>query len=149
MKKIKFLCLLLLLTGCSKAELVKVCTINTIDEDTNYTIKSTFRIYAKDESVEQVKIKEIIKAQDNEELEILKEMLNSTYESANKEYGGYTNKIEEEKNKIISNTTIDYTKMDLKKYVKDNPAMDEYIKNNKISIDGIISIYEEMGASCK
>lgn len=149
MKKIKFLCLLFLLTGCSNVELVKTCTMNTIDENTNYIIKSTYEIYAKEEDVEKVNVKEVIEIDDKEELELYKEMLRSTYLSANKEYNGYMNKIKIEKNKIISNTTIDYTKMNLKKYLSSNPTMAEYIKDNKISLDGIVSIYEQMGALCK
>ena len=40
--------------------------------------------------------------------------------------------------------------MDLEQYVKDNSSIKQYVtSDNKISVNGIISIYEALGATCE
>ena len=39
--------------------------------------------------------------------------------------------------------------MDLDKFVKDNSQIKAYIKNNKITLEGMQKIYEALGATCE
>ena len=76
-------------------------------------------------------------------------MLNEQYQSSNETYGGYEYKVEKKDNSVESNVTLDYSKLNLKKYIEDNPAMKQFLnKNYKITLDGMISLYESSGATC-
>ena len=45
--------------------------------------------------------------------------------------------------------TFEVLKDDLDKFVKDNPAMKSYVdKDNNITLSGIKTMYESMGAKC-
>ena len=79
-----------------------------------------------------------------------KEYVESTYKSMNDSYGGYDNKVTVDGNKLVSTTKIDYTKMDMEKFIKDNTAMKSYVnKNNQLKVEGVKKIYEQLGAVCK
>jgi len=52
--------------------------------------------------------------------------------------------------KVVSKVTIDYSKIDIDKFVKENPAMKSYVnKYNQITLEGVKKMYESMGATCK
>ena len=38
--------------------------------------------------------------------------------------------------------------MDIEQYVEDQPSLKTYVEDNKMLKDGLISIYEDMGATC-
>ena len=76
------------------------------------------------------------------------ETVNNTYKTMNDTYGGYTYKTTKEDNKLISNATIDYSKMDLNKLMKDQPTYKSMIKNDKMLVEGLISVYKSAGATC-
>ena len=55
-----------------------------------------------------------------------------------------------ENGKVTSSTTIDYSKMDLDKFVKSNTALSSYVNDkNQLTKDGVISLYESLGAKCE
>ena len=74
--------------------------------------------------------------------------LNTTYQTFDDTYGGYTYKVTKEDGKVTSDVTIDYNEMDIEQYVEDQPSLKTYVEDNKILKDGLISIYEDMGATC-
>ena len=82
-------------------------------------------------------------------LDTLEETLNSTYSASNDAYGGYIYKITRSDNEIISDVFIDYKKMDLEQFVTDQPVLKSYMKDGKLTVEGIKSIYTSMGATCE
>ena len=141
-----------LITGCTNndKEIVKTCTSTTNDVANGYKLESTYKIYAKGDIVEKVETIETITSEDETILDYFEETLEDTYEATNEVYGGYTNEVENENGKVVSKTTIDYTKMNMEQYIKDNTVMKNYVNSdNEILLEGIITIYESLGATCK
>lgn len=71
------------------------------------------------------------------------------YGKTNETYGGYTYNIENKDGKVVAKVTIDYNKMDLDQYVKDQPSLKTFVKDGKMQLDGVKTLYETMGATCK
>lgn len=153
MKKIistLFLVLVFSLTGCGNKEAVIECNLNSKDPSNNYELKTDYIIHSKGNIVEYVETKETVISDKQSVLEYFKEYVESTYKSMNDTYGGYTNETKLDDNTLVSTTKVDYTKMDVEQFVKDNTAMKSYVnKNNQIKVEGIKKIYEQLGAVCK
>ena len=149
-----FLVLLLsiVLVGCGakNEKVVKKCTLSMDQTANGYKLDSTYTIYATDDSVTSVETEEIVTS-DNESIrQYFETTLNETYKTANETYGGYTYNVKNENNKVTSTVTIDYNKMNLNQFVKDNAAMKNYVnKKNKLTLDGVKKIYEDLGATCE
>lgn len=138
------------LTGCDSKEVVKHCTIDKSDKTQNYTFKSDYELHAVNNEITKVVTEEVVTSDNKQIITYLNDYMKKTYSSLDKKYGGYTNKVTIKGNELKSLTTVDYSKMDLDNYVKDNTVMKKYVnKNNKITIKGIIEIYESLGATCK
>ena len=61
-------------------------------------------------------------------------------------YGGYTYN---SKDKLELSVSIDYTVFDMNKFINNNAAMKDYVnKSNKLTIDGIIKMFEASGSTC-
>lgn len=153
MKKIistLFLVLVFSLTGCGNKEAVIECNLNSKDPSNNYELKTDYIIHSKGNIVEYVETKETVISDKQSVLEYFKEYVESTYKSMNDTYGGYTNETKLDDNTLVSTTKVDYAKMDVEQFVKDNTAMKSYVnKNNQIKVEGIKKIYEQLGAVCK
>jgi epoxyqueuosine reductase QueG len=153
-KKIKLLSIfvfLILFTGCTKEkEVVKTCTLTSDQSSYGYKLTSTYEIHAKNNYVENVITKETITTDEESIISYFVDYLNKTYKKANKTYGGYTYSVDKTDNSVTANVTIDYNKLNLKKFIKSNSSIKNYIgKNNKIKLDGVIKIYEKLGAKCE
>ena len=149
--KILFISLfVILISGCGKSdkEVVSTCTLSSDQSSNGYKISSNYEIHSKNGLVNSVTTKETVESDNEQVRSYFKKTLEDSYNTANESYGGYTYNVTEDGNKIISDVTIDYSKMDLNKFVKDNSQMKSYIKNNKISLDGMKKIYETLGATC-
>lgn len=140
----------ILLMGCEGKEVVKKCTLSVNNSSNGYSVNSTYEIHAKGDVVTSVKTKEVVTSDTESILSYFETNLNDTYKKANDTYGGYTYNIKKESNKVTSDVTINYEKMDLKKYVSDNSAMKSYVnKDNKITLKGAKKVYETLGATCE
>lgn len=140
------------LAGCNGVgkNTVTKCTLDSDQTASGYTLKSEYIIYSKGDIVTSVKTKEVVTSDNITILNYFENTLNTQYEAANKSYGGYTFDVKKEEKKVTSNVTIDYTKMDLNKYVKDNASMKTYMnKDSKITLSGAKKLYESFGATCK
>lgn len=149
--KILFISLfVILISGCGKSnkEVISTCTLNSDQSSNGYKLTSNYEIHSKDGSVYSVVTKENVESDNEQVRSYFKKTLEDSYNTANESYGGYTYNVTEDGNKVISDVTIDYSKMDLDKFIKDNSQMKTYIKNNKISLDGMKKIYEALGATC-
>ena len=142
---------IVLISGCgSKKEFVKTCTLTSNDPTTGYKLESEYKIYGEGDVANKVVTVETVATDDQDSLDYFEEYFKSTYDSINGIYGGYNNKVTNKDGKVTSETTIDYNKMDLAKYVKDNSAMKNYVnKDNKMLVDGLVKTYEALGATCK
>ena len=154
-KYFKFLTLVVacvLVIGCSsknEASITKTCTLTTNDVVNGYRLDSEYKVYGKGSVVDKVETIETVTSDSEDILNYFEETLKSTYSATNEVYGGYTNEVTKENGKLVSKTTIDYNKMDLKAFVKDNSAMKSYVnKDNKILVEGITKLYESLGATC-
>lgn len=152
-KSIKLISLLsiLLLCGCGNKEvLVTKCTSSQNNSQANYNLKSEYTVYSQKGVVNKVESVETVTSDSESILDYFEKYLNSTYEQINKTYGGYTNKVVKNDDQVISKTTIDYKVMDMAKYVEDNSAMKNYVNNkNELTLEGIKSAYQSMGATCE
>lgn len=116
--------------------------------NTNTMISSLdYKLKFKNKNVTKLETEEIISSDDEELIETYKasiEELSTKYE----ELEHYKTNITTEDNKLIIKTIIDYSKIDMKKYLQIEGEK-TYIKNNKLKIDEIKKIYERNGATCK
>ena len=164
-KRFKILFVLLsifLLVGCSsenneekkeknetKDDSIIKCSISKMEVE-DYSISSSYEIHSTDGVVDKVTTIETVETDDESILSTFEEQLETTYETANETYGGYTYKIEKDDNKLTCTVEIDYKEMNLEKYVEDNPIMKSFTnENNKITVTGIKTIYESIGAICE
>ena len=153
-KNIKIISVLsiLLLSGCgtNKEVLVTKCTSSQNNLQANYTLKSEYTIYSQKGVVNKVESVETINSSSEAILDYFDTYLTSTYEQANKVYGGYNNKVTKNDEEVISKTTIDYKSMDMNKYVEDNSAMKNYVNSkNELTLEGIKVAYQSIGATCE
>ena len=143
---------IILLTGCGKEEkeVITNCKFSSNVPASNYSLSSTYKVYSKNDVVSKVVTEEIVTSEDEEVLESFKEYLSKTYSAQNETYGGVTNEVKKEEGKVISSTTIEYNKMDLDKYIEDNTVLNNYINDdNKLTVEGAVSIYKALGAVCE
>lgn len=142
---------IVLISGCgSKKEFVKTCTLTSNDPTTGYKLNAEYKIYGQGDVANKVVTVETVATDDKDSLDYFEEYFKSTYDSINETYGGYTNKVTNKDGKVTSETTVDYNKMNLEQYVKDNSAMKNYVnKDNKMLVDGLVKTYEALGATCK
>lgn len=152
MKKIKYLVLALLLgvlvTGCGSSNKTLKCTnkksLDSIEYEATYEI-----VYDKNDFVKEVTTIETVVSEDEEYLEQAKESAEQLYKEANDAYGGYSFTVSISGNKMTSKCTIDYTKMDVKKYVEDSGLTDFADSDNNVKLSGVTSIYKNLGAKCE
>ena len=161
MKKGLFLLsLLFLLTGCgeeTKEDVIQEvpkqatvhCELSSRDVINGYETTAEYTIYYTGDYVDKVDTVETIISDSTEILDTMEAYINTTYDSMNNAYGGYTYEVKKEDGKVISNVEIDYTEMDLDSYVTDQPLMANYVKDGKFLLDGIVEIYEATGATCE
>ena len=143
----------IIITGCGSKpakSVVKKCTLNTTDEINGFKLESNYNIYATGKEVDKVITTEIVTSDNDTVLSYFETTLKNTYKSASSIYGGYTFNVTKEDGKVISNTTIDYSVMNLTKFIEDQPSLKGYVtSNNKLSLEGLKSLYESMGAVCE
>lgn len=150
MKKFIFILpvFLICLTGCGDETGSIECTLSTNDVINGYQLNSTYKINYKGDFAESVETTEIVTSDSTDTLDYFENYLNTTYQTFDDTYGGYTYKVTKEDGKVTSDVTIDYNEMDIEQYVEDQPSLKTYVEDNKILKDGLISIYEDMGATC-
>lgn len=149
-KYIKFLLVLLVVTilsGCTSKLDTAECSFESKQSD--YKIESKYEIYYKKNIVKKVEIDEVITSSSKDKLEEFSNGFKSQYESNNSMYGGYTYDIKNSKDKLELSVSIDYTVFDMNKFINNNAAMKEYVnKDNKLTLNGIIKMYEASGSTC-
>ena len=154
---------LFLLVGCSSdtknndenkvdsekgQETIVYCELeNNNSED--YSLNSSYKIYSENGIVNKVITVETLESESEDILAQTKKQVTELYDTASEKYGGYTYDIKIKDNQLISTVQIDYNEMNLKEYVKDNPIMEAFTKDNKMTLTGITSLYKSLGAKCE
>ena len=142
--------LVVLLTGCLGKDKVTKCTLKSDQSASGYKITSEYNVYSSKDEVNKVVTTETVESKNNTILAYFEKQLKSQYKANNDSYGGYKYEVTNKDGKVVSKVTIDYSKMNLNKFIKDNPAMKSYVnKSNKITVKGIKSMYQSMGATCE
>ena len=152
-KYIKLLLVLLvllvvtILSGCTSKLDTAECSFKSKQSD--YKIDTKYKIYYKDNIVKKVDIDEVITSSKKDKLREFSNSFKSQYKSNNSMYGGYTYDIKNSKDKLELSVSIDYTVFDMKKFINNNAAMKDYVnKSNKLTLNGIIKMYEASGSTC-
>ncbi len=150
MKKICIIITLLfmcfLLTGCG----IKTTNCSLNNKQSNYEINTNYSINSKEGIVKNIKINQTIKSNDKKILKDFEKQINNQYEYNNRLYGGYKYSIKISEKELNSNVSINYSEIDMEKFVKDNAAMKEYVNNkNQLTLEGIKKLYRSTGAKCE
>lgn len=138
-------------TGCNEKkqkEETKVVECTQTQTLSTYEIKSNFKITAKNGLVEKVEANETYTSEDTSIIDQLEQTLNLQYRDLNNSYGGYTHTVTKEANGVSASVTIDYSKFDSKKFAADK-KLEDYIKDDRLTLDGVVKRYELNGATCK
>ncbi len=139
-----------LISGCGGTKVNKTCSLTSTDLEKGYKLDTTYEIFGNDDVVDKVILTEVITSDDDQVLSYFEETLNKTYDDANENYGGYKNSITNDNNKLVSKTEIDYNKIDIDKYLDDHIDIKDCVNSdNKISIAGLLTVYNSLGATCK
>lgn len=148
------LLVVILLCGCglkNEDERTIKCSGSQKDLSRGYEIKSEYNIYAKGKLVDKVKTKEMVTSDNESILSYFETTLNSTYEKYDNEYGGYKYQVTREGNTVTSDVEIDYSIMDMKKFIQDNTIAKSYVDedNSKFTVEGLKRMYKSAGATCE
>lgn len=127
----------------------KTMKCSSVSKQKQYTLETEYVVKAVANKVKTVTIKETITSKDKDILKKYENQLKTEYEYNKKTYGGYTFTVTNKDGKVVSNVKIDYKDFDMKKFVKNNVAMEKYTKNNKFTLSGAKKLYESTGAKCK
>ena len=158
-----FLVLLLVFTGCGKkdekdvekdkvttgqteAESKIVCTLSSVNSD--YSLNATYTIYYEGKYVDYVHSVENLKSNNESALNTIYSSTLSSYKKMKDNYGGYDFNIEKTENTVVSDIEIYYSRMNLQRYINDNPSMKKYVENDKMMVEGVKSLYTQIGAKC-
>lgn len=125
------------------------CTMKSDQSANGYVMETKYVVTSKGKNVKKVNITETITSKDKDKLKRFATQFKEQYKYNKKSYGGYTYKVTNKGNKVVSKVTIDYNKMDMKKFIKANAAMKEYTKKDKLTVEGAKKLYESTGATCK
>ena len=148
MKKflILFICLFIV-SGCDKQEVVN-CSLSSKDVITGYELQTNYKVNYKGKYVLNVVSEETVISDSEDVLDYFEEQINASYNALNEAYGGYDFNIIREDDKITSKAILDYSKMNIEQYVIDIPTAKEYTEDNKMLKEGLVSLYESLGATC-
>jgi len=157
MKKVLFLLpiLAITLTGCFNTKTDELteksisCTLSTNDVVNGYQLNSTYKINYTGDFVKSVETEEVVTSENETIIDTFEETLNNTYKKTNEAYGGYDYKVTRETGKVTSKVFIDYSKMNLEQFIKDQPSLSSYSKDNKLLVEGIKQMYTSLGAKCE
>lgn len=139
----------LFLTGCSKevdmSEKYLTCTIN--QEMDELILSAEYNIVYSNNIVSTIETIETLYSTDLELLEEYKIYLEEYYIASNEiEY--YENETYILDNTLFSISNIDYSQIDVEKFLESNDYLDGYFTDNKLTIDTIKGLYLLLGATC-
>lgn len=136
----------LLLTGCGNTEKTMTCERSL--NQSGFKSSLNYTITYKGDYVSRVKSVENVESTNSAVLESFKTQVENLY----KAYDGikyYDYHVDVKDNKLTSTADINYEKVDTAKLIEVDSANGKLIKDGKIKISDIKSVYEQLGATCK
>ena len=139
----------LMVTGCSSSEETKTltCTRNAT-VTTGVRMELSYKATYKGDYVELIETEEKVISDNESVLDTYKTSIESLY-SPYKDVEYYNYSVDVSGDTLTSKTRIDYSKIDTDKLIEIDSANASLIKDGKIKIDDIRTMYESAGATCK
>ena len=138
---------LVLITGCSKeSENLMTCTRSMNQNSIKTNLK--YNISYEGKYVTRIKSIETVETDSEDILNNYKSQIESLY-SPYSDVDYYKYSVERKDHKLTSTVDINYEKIDTDKLLEIDSANGTLIKDGKINIDDIKSVYENLGATCK
>ena len=137
---------LFIVTGCeSKNEKIMKCSHTINQSDIKFEL--SYNVTYSGEYVVKVKNLEKIISDDISALNTYKEQLEKETKTL-KGVKYYEQKISINENILTSSVNIDYSKINMDKLIKFDPSMKELVKDGKILVKDIESLYNKLGITC-
>ena len=140
--------MLLLVTGCGNDKDMLSMTCTRAMDQNGIKTSLKYNVKYKDKYVSRIKMTETIETDSTDILNTYKEQLESLYDPY-KEVKYYDYNVNINGNKLTSTTDINYEKVDTDKLIEIDASNGQIIKDGKIRVDDIKSVYESLGATCK
>ena len=126
-----------------------ICTSDNVHDDYNYSIGATYVVWADDDNkITKIVSREIFTSTDDDMVDEYKEFKEED-EKIPLTYDGYETKITKKDKQIITDTTIDYSKFDLKKFVEDNKLDVNFDSEKELQLDNVEARYVTLGCVCE
>lgn len=140
---------ILFVTGCGGKEESKTLTCTRkATVTTGVDMDLTYKVTYKGDYVQLVETEEKVIADNKTYLETYKTTVENLY-APYKDVEHYEYDVNVDGKTLTSKTKINYEKIDTKKLIEIDSANSALIKDGKIKLTDIRSVYEGMGASCK
>lgn len=134
------------LTGCG-AEKQKVMTCTRTTNQSNLKMDLSYTVIYKGKYVTTIKSEEKVTTDDTATLEAYKTQVEGIY-SPYKDIKYYEYNVDIIDNTLISTTNIDYSKIDTAKMIEVDSSSSQLIKDGKVSVDDVESLYTQLGITC-
>lgn len=139
---------LLFVTGCGSEPTQEVMTCTRTLNQNNVKMDFAYKVYYTEEYVDVIETTEIVESENTTYLETVKTTVENTY-APYKDIEYYNYDVKVEGNKLTSTTKIEYDKIDTTKLIELDSANGQLIKDGKIKITDVQSVYEgSFGATC-
>ena len=139
------LIVLLLIIVYFKTRTTMICTYTNSNDI--YYIETKYKVKYKNDKVLSLYTKEVIMSDDDNMLKEYKSTLDLVYSKYN-ELKYYNNNMRIEDNKLISETKVNYEKIDIEEFLKVDESNINIVRNKQVSLKKIRKIYKENGARC-
>ncbi len=140
--------ILFLVTGCGNSNDALSMTCTRTMNQNNIKTSLKYNVEYKDDYVSRIKSVETIETDSSDILNTYKEQIESLY-SPYQDVDYYEYNVEIQDNKLTSTVDINYEKVDTDKLLEIDSANGQLIKDGKIRVDDIKSVYENLGAICE
>ena len=137
-----------LVTGCSSNSEEKTMTCSRTMDQNEMKTSLSYKISYKGDYVTRVKSEESIETSDTSTLNTYKEQIEKIY-NPYKDVKYYQYNVTIDGNKLISTVDINYALIDTDKLIEIDSANSQLIKDGKVKISDVKSLYEQLGATCK
>ena len=141
--------IIFLVTGCTPLKNVeKSMTCSRSMNQNDMRTNLNYKVFYKINYVTIVKSEESIETSSTSTLNTYKEQIEKIY-SPYKNIKFYQYNVTINGNKLVSTVDINYEKIDTKKLIEIDSANSQLIKNGKVKLSDVRSLYEQLGATCK
>ncbi len=140
--------ILFLVTGCGNSDNTSSMTCTRTMDQNNIKTSLKYNVEFKDGYVLRIKSVETVETSSSDILDTYKEQIESLY-SPYQDVDYYEYNVDIEDNKLTSTVDINYEKVDTDRLLEIDSANGQLIKDGKISVNDIKSVYESLGAICE